>query len=131
MSKIFFFSPRFLKLMKNQKKEFVENKDSNGTEPDEKVANEAWSRHLKRNDSVVVDLFQGQYKSRVQCPKCSKISVTFDPFMYLSVPIPVTVKKFLFHFFFPISKKFFFFLKKKFYFSFYFFFSIKNNLIKK
>ena len=33
----------------------------------------------------------GQLKSTVNCPKCKKVSVTFDPFMMLSVPLP-TVK---------------------------------------
>ncbi|KNC54267.1 ubiquitin carboxyl-terminal hydrolase [Thecamonas trahens ATCC 50062] len=58
--------------------------------PDDVVASEAWTGHLRRNDSVIVDLFQGQLKSRVVCPMpdCGKVSVTFDPFMYLSVPVP-------------------------------------------
>ena len=101
--------------------------------PDDVVAALAWENHLKRNRSVIVDLFQvrgtppllpcndpratpspavlllllvmmmlflggnltppnpvstrslsprqGQYKSRLVCPKCSRVSVTFDPFM--------------------------------------------------
>ncbi|KAF8316815.1 cysteine proteinase [Clavulina sp. PMI_390] len=48
-----------------------------------------WKAYKKRNDSVVVDLFQGQYKSSIICPSCNHASITFDPFMYLSVPIPV------------------------------------------
>jgi ubiquitin carboxyl-terminal hydrolase 4/11/15 len=59
--------------------------------PDSEVAQEAWETHLKRHDSIIVDKFQGQYKSRVACPKCDKVSITFDPFMFLSVPLP-TVK---------------------------------------
>jgi ubiquitin carboxyl-terminal hydrolase 4/11/15 len=35
-----------------------------------------------------VDLFQGQYKSVITCPDCKRVSTTFDPFMYLSLPIP-------------------------------------------
>jgi len=35
-----------------------------------------------------VDLLQGQYKSRVECPDCEKVSITFDPYMFLSVPLP-------------------------------------------
>jgi ubiquitin carboxyl-terminal hydrolase 4/11/15 len=34
---------------------------------------------------------QGQYKSTLVCPECGKISITFDPFMYLSLPLPSTV----------------------------------------
>lgn len=35
-------------------------------------------------------LLQGQYKSTLVCPDCRKVSVTFDPFMYLSLPLPST-----------------------------------------
>eukprot|EP00004_Rigifila_ramosa_P018775 TRINITY_DN470_c0_g1_i6.p1 TRINITY_DN470_c0_g1~~TRINITY_DN470_c0_g1_i6.p1 ORF type:complete len:1007 (-),score=229.61 TRINITY_DN470_c0_g1_i6:88-3000(-) len=57
--------------------------------PDEVVAAEAWENHKKRNDSIVVDYFHGQFKSTVKCPDCPKISITYDPFMYLSLPLPV------------------------------------------
>jgi hypothetical protein len=56
--------------------------------PDEVVANEMWLVHRRRNDSVICDLFQGQFKSIVCCPKCQHVSVTFDPFMQISVPLP-------------------------------------------
>ncbi|MFH4973766.1 hypothetical protein AB6A40_000475 [Gnathostoma spinigerum] len=56
--------------------------------PDIAVANEAWRNHLLRNDSIFVDLFHGQLKSKLQCPKCDRISITFDPFVYLAVPFP-------------------------------------------
>lgn len=36
---------------------------------------------------------QGQFKSTLVCPVCSKVSVTFDPFMYLSLPLqPATTR---------------------------------------
>jgi ubiquitin carboxyl-terminal hydrolase 4/11/15 len=53
------------------------------------VASEAWDVYKKRNDSVILDLFHGLLKSTVVCPECNKISVTFDPFCYLSLPLPV------------------------------------------
>lgn len=37
--------------------------------------------------------FQGQYKSTLVCPVCGKVSVTFDPFMYLSLPLHSTVTR--------------------------------------
>ncbi|XP_029457088.1 ubiquitin carboxyl-terminal hydrolase 19 isoform X3 [Rhinatrema bivittatum] len=70
-----------------QNKPYTETVDSDGR-PDEVVAEEAWQRHKMRNDSFVVDLFQGQYKSKLVCPICSKVSITFDPFLYLPVPLP-------------------------------------------
>lgn len=42
----------------------------------------------QRNRSIIVDIFQGQLRSALQCGACGKQSVSFDPFMYLSVPLP-------------------------------------------
>lgn len=55
---------------------------------DELLADAFWNGYLKRNDSVIVQLFTGQFKSKTKCPQCHKESVTFDPFTSLSVPIP-------------------------------------------
>uniref|UniRef100_A0A0E0E7M1 Ubiquitin carboxyl-terminal hydrolase n=1 Tax=Oryza meridionalis TaxID=40149 RepID=A0A0E0E7M1_9ORYZ len=73
-------------------KPYEEAKDASGR-PDKEVADEYWSNHLARNDSVIVDTYHGQYKSTLTCPTCSKTSVTFDPFMYLSLPVPSTAKR--------------------------------------
>ncbi|XP_068605746.1 ubiquitin carboxyl-terminal hydrolase 19 [Brachionichthys hirsutus] len=70
-----------------QNKPYTETVDSDGR-LDEVVAEEAWHRHKMRNDSFIVDLFQGQFKSKLVCPTCSKVSITFDPFLYLPVPLP-------------------------------------------
>ena len=56
----------------------------------QEVAQEAWDNYRKRNDSVIVDLFHGLLKSTLVCPECGKVSVTFDPTCYLSLPMPVT-----------------------------------------
>ncbi|CAD6266820.1 unnamed protein product [Miscanthus lutarioriparius] len=73
-------------------KPYSEAKDSDGR-PDEEVADEYWGNHLARNDSIIVDICQGQYKSTLVCPICKKVSVTFDPFMYLSLPLPTTTMR--------------------------------------
>jgi uncharacterized UBP type Zn finger protein len=66
--------------------------ESNGRS-DDVVAAEAWAVHQKRNRSIVVDRFQGQLKSRLVCPVCPRVSITFDPFMFLSVPLPTVNDK--------------------------------------
>jgi len=71
-------------------KKYTEVPDQDETVSDNQLADEAWERHLLRNRSVIVDLFQGQLKSAVTCPQCGFISRTFDPLMFLSVPIPTT-----------------------------------------
>ncbi|PIK58826.1 putative ubiquitin carboxyl-terminal hydrolase 19 [Apostichopus japonicus] len=68
-------------------KPYTQTFDSDGR-PDEVIAEESWKRHKRRNDSFVSDIFQGQYKSKLVCPVCNKVSITFDPFMQLSVPLP-------------------------------------------
>ncbi|TKY48709.1 Ubiquitin carboxyl-terminal hydrolase 8 [Spatholobus suberectus] len=73
-------------------KPYIEVKDGDGR-PDKEVADEYWHNHLARNDSVIVDVCQGQYKSTLVCPVCRKVSVTFDPFMYLSLPLPSTTMR--------------------------------------
>ncbi len=56
--------------------------------PDAVVAEKDWEVYKSRNDSVIVDLFQGQYRSKLTCPECNRVSITFDPFLYLTVPVP-------------------------------------------
>lgn len=69
-----------------KKKPQVEPVEGDGTDDEEK-AKEAWNRHKLRNDSIVVDLFHGQIRSRLLCPKCQSITVVFDP--YMSIPMPI------------------------------------------
>jgi hypothetical protein len=56
--------------------------------PDEDLAALTWANYRRRNDSVLVDHFQGMFRSTLVCPRCAHRSVTFDPFMYLSLPLP-------------------------------------------
>ncbi|KAL0994176.1 hypothetical protein UPYG_G00118780 [Umbra pygmaea] len=69
-------------------KPYVELKDSDGR-PDWEVASEAWENHLRRNRSIVVDLFHGQLRSQVKCKTCGHVSARFDPFNFLSLPLPM------------------------------------------
>ncbi|XP_050441466.1 ubiquitin carboxyl-terminal hydrolase 32 [Adelges cooleyi] len=69
-------------------KPYSELTDSEGR-PDVIVAEEAWENHIVRNKSIVVDLFHGQLKSKVTCKECGHESVRFDPFNYLSLPLPM------------------------------------------
>ena len=72
------------------KKPYVEKPEQGENESDADAADKAWKMHLRREDSKVLENFMGQVKSRLECCKsdCHRVSTTFDPFMYLSVPIP-------------------------------------------
>lgn len=58
------------------------------SEGEERYAAEAWRNHLRLNRSVIVDLFQGQLRSQLRCSRCSALSVKFDPFLHLTLPLP-------------------------------------------
>ncbi|KAH9616498.1 hypothetical protein KSS87_021657 [Heliosperma pusillum] len=73
-------------------KPYIEAIDAAGR-PDEMVADEYWRNHLARNNSIIVDMCHGQYRSTLVCPICKRVSVTFDPFMYLSLPLPSTTMR--------------------------------------
>ncbi|KAH1180697.1 hypothetical protein KIL84_001631 [Mauremys mutica] len=88
-----------------KRKEYVELRDAAGR-PDEEVAEEAWRNHKRRNDSVIVDIFHGLFKSTLVCPACGKVSVTFDPFCYLSVPLPVSQERAMELFFMMVADVF-------------------------
>lgn len=72
-----------------KQKPYVEVKESDGKLDDSIVAKEAWERHLLRNDSIFVDHIQGQFKSTVVCPICTKVSITFDPFNCVQLELPM------------------------------------------
>lgn len=57
-------------------------------ETDEEASKRWWETHLSRENSIIVDLFHGQYKTQITCPKCKKQVFNYDSFMYLSLPIP-------------------------------------------
>ncbi|KAJ6446345.1 a-pheromone processing metallopeptidase Ste23 [Purpureocillium lavendulum] len=81
-------------LSRIKKKPYIEKPDSTDdmiNDPDaiRKMADEVWDITRKRDDSVIADLFTGMYKSTLKCPECGKISITFDPFNNLTLPLPV------------------------------------------
>lgn len=57
---------------------------------DSEMAPKFFMNYKKRNDSVISDLMVGQFKSTLICPQCKRISIIFDPFLMLSVPISKT-----------------------------------------
>uniref|UniRef100_A0A673XFX0 ubiquitinyl hydrolase 1 n=1 Tax=Salmo trutta TaxID=8032 RepID=A0A673XFX0_SALTR len=59
---------------------------------DQRAADQAWSKHKLLNESIIVALFQGQFKSTVQCLTCHRKSRTFETFMYLTLPLASTNK---------------------------------------
>lgn len=68
-------------------KPYLEAPDSDGR-PDAELADIWWSNHLKREMSIIVALFTGQYKSLLTCRTCKYESARFEPFTFLQLPLP-------------------------------------------
>lgn len=52
----------------------------------ERCAANEWYNYLKRDKSIIVDSFQGQLKSVIECSVCHYALTRFESFMFLSVP---------------------------------------------
>jgi hypothetical protein len=48
-----------------------DSEDDSVTRPDAEVARDMWEKHLKRNKSIIVDLFQGTYYLFISLPSSS------------------------------------------------------------
>ena len=57
-------------------------------ETEEEASIRWWKNHVDRENSIIVDLFHGQFKSVVKCPQCKRVNTIYDPFMHLGLPIP-------------------------------------------
>lgn len=64
----------------------VDSVVGDGTDDEEKAV-EAWKRYKLINDSIIVGIFDGLFRSRLHCPKCNSETVVFDPFRSITVPI--------------------------------------------
>lgn len=84
------------------KKPYVEMGSHVG-KTDKEFADESWNDHLKRNDSIIVDLFHGLFKSTLNCLTCNEISIKFDPFCYLSLPLPSKKERLIEVFYVPLD----------------------------
>ena len=80
-------------LNRTTKKEYIELKEKGQNETDEECAKRFWECNLRRNDSIITDLFCGQFKSTITCPKCNSINITFDPFYTINLPLLTQIKK--------------------------------------
>jgi hypothetical protein len=57
-----------------------------------------WNNFLKRNQSIMVDLFYGQFKTTISCTKCNNKSINFS--IYLSLQLPISKEFFIIKVFF-------------------------------
>jgi rubrerythrin len=61
--------------------------------PEEDYYRTCKANYRARNDSIVHDIFYGTFRTETKCPNCNHVSLKFEPFNMLSLPIPVTTKE--------------------------------------
>lgn len=54
---------------------------------------EYWSGYVKKNHSIIIDLFTGLFSSEIICSVCNNKSINFEPFNILPLSIPYTKDK--------------------------------------
>ncbi|GAB5371325.1 hypothetical protein AAMO2058_001570100 [Amorphochlora amoebiformis] len=69
-----------------KKKAYDPNPLESDGKTDQVLAGLSWAKHKTRHDSIILDHMGGMFRSKVVCPKCSKESRKFDPFL-LTLPL--------------------------------------------
>jgi ubiquitin carboxyl-terminal hydrolase 4/11/15 len=75
-----------------EKKPYVEKREGDGVN-DVRIAAEQWEANTTRDDSIVRDLVGSLYRSRITCPECGKVSVSFDAQNSLLIQIPRSTQR--------------------------------------
>ena len=70
-------------------KKYMELDEQRKGESDEEASKRWWDYYKSREDSIIVDLFQGQFKSTIKCSKCNFSSTSYDSFNNIGLPLPV------------------------------------------
>ena len=70
------------------KKHYALLEEQKKNETDEEASERFWNYHKMRDDSIIVDLFHGQFKSKISCIDCGNSSINYEPLIFLGLPIP-------------------------------------------
>lgn len=77
------------------KTSYIAEKEYVPGQSEEYFYNSIQENYKLRNDSFVHDLFYGKFRSVTTCPKCSHVSLKFEAYNMLSVPIKNKSDKFI------------------------------------
>jgi ubiquitin carboxyl-terminal hydrolase 4/11/15 len=70
-------------------KPYIEKNDNLVFNSDFEEFNYNKNNFLDRNQSIIIDLFYGMFKSTIVCPNenCKKVSKSYEPYSFISIPI--------------------------------------------
>ena len=69
-------------------KPYILMEEQKENETDIQASKRYWDCHIKRENSIIVDLFHGQFQNIIKCQSCGKEKKSYEPFINISLPIP-------------------------------------------
>ena len=82
-------------LNKVQNKPIIKSNDDTNVS-NTTLSHSSWINFLRRNQSILVEIFYDQFKSTVKCPNtsCNNVNISFEPFMTVSLSMTMKTKPF-------------------------------------
>ena len=87
-------------------KPYIEIDQQKDNESDLEASTRFWDIHTLRENSIIVDLFHGQFKNIIKCVKCHKEKKSYEPFINISLPIPENHNFYIIKFFTHLKCKY-------------------------
>ena len=88
---LFFFLEKLhldLNRVNSEDNEYIKLKEKLENETESQASLRWWKNHLRKNDSIIIDLFYGQLRNKIICDECKHNSIVYDPFMILPLCMP-------------------------------------------
>ena len=75
-------------------------------ESDVLASQRAYNYYQKRDNSIIMDLFNGQFQNKIKCATCFTEKKTYEPFMNVCLPIPEKHNFYIIKFFTNLNCKY-------------------------
>ena len=89
-----------------REKPYIQIEQQLEKEKDNEASERYWNYYIKRENSIIVDLFHGQFKNIIKCGKCLKEKKTYESFINITLPIPEEHNYYIIKFFTHLKCKY-------------------------
>ena len=87
-------------------KPYIQIEEQKKNEKDIETSKRYWDCHKLRENSIIVDLFHGQFQNIIKCEKCHIEKKTYEPFINISLSIPEEHNFYIIKFFTHLNCKY-------------------------
>ena len=89
-----------------REKPYIQMDSQKETETDIQASERFYNYHLQRENSIIIDLFHGQFQNIIKCIECLKENKTYEPFSNITLPIPEEHNFYIIKFFTQLKCKY-------------------------